>query len=292
MTSKERPLTLSDLESLIQEIRSGQSEIRLSKQSLNLLGKILTNPQDIAIKSISQISDDFNVNPSTITRLVRKLGYVGFKAFQLSIRQSLVEPEHFYSQQTSRLSSSSSVFGQEAENLRTTEQLIDYDLVQKVAESILGARKVHILALRGCFGAAHYLYYYLGFLHEDVHILGSEGFMLAEELCRVNQDDVFIAIALPPETNLTVEIYDKAKSLGAKTVGFSASAYSVMESLSDFHFPISVKGTYYFNPLASLFAALESLLLEVCNLKGEHAVVMMKEREQMFAALNTESRNR
>jgi len=297
MTINKQKLSLIELENIISEIKSGKSSIRLGRRSLNLLEEIVSNPQEIVIKSISQISSYYDVNASTITRLVRKLGFSGFKEFQLIIRQNLIEQKYLYSQRVSEIlhenennaeTSEYSVFEQESLNLKSTLENQNLYLIKQVAKKIVDARKVHILALRGCYGAAHYFNYYLSFLREDSVQLGSSGIILAEELSTIHKDDVFICIALPPETKLTIDAARLAKKLGAKVIGISDPNSSNLPDLCEYHFTAHSKGSYFFNTSAALFTIIETLLLEICNKKGIDAIELIKKKESMFTTMGIE----
>jgi len=293
MPENKKSLSLTDLEKLIVDIQLGNSSISLGKRSLNLLEKITNHPQEVSIQSISQISSHYSVNASTITRLVRKIGFTGFKEFQLMIRQSLIENRTLYSQKateslTKSKVSGDSVFEQENINLKATLENQNIYHIKRATNQIARARKVHILALRGCYSAAHYFHYYLNFLREDVQLLGASGIMLAEELSVIQPDDVLICIALPPETKLTVDACRIATKLKATTIGISDPSDSQVQHLCDYHFPVYTQGSYFFNPLASLFAIIETLLLETCHCKGIDAIQLMKQKEQMFAIMGIE----
>ncbi|TVP96936.1 MAG: MurR/RpiR family transcriptional regulator, partial [Roseinatronobacter sp.] len=84
-------------------ISRGESDITLGPKARAALARILDLQGNPALLSITSLAQALDVNPSTLTRLARNLGYSGFGAFQeVLLNASMVSPGAFYSQQAAK----------------------------------------------------------------------------------------------------------------------------------------------------------------------------------------------
>ena len=76
------------------------------------------------MRSISELAASLGVNPSTLTRLAKRLGFEGFSDFQSVFRDAIAsEPRYFYSRQADHLLELS-VAGQHLEVLQTAVGIV------------------------------------------------------------------------------------------------------------------------------------------------------------------------
>jgi DNA-binding MurR/RpiR family transcriptional regulator len=87
-------------------VRIGRDEAGLSLggKAHTVLARLLERPEEVAVRTITDLATALDVNASTLTRLSTKLGYAGFADFQRVFRDSLAQRHrHFYSHQAERL---------------------------------------------------------------------------------------------------------------------------------------------------------------------------------------------
>jgi DNA-binding MurR/RpiR family transcriptional regulator len=166
--------------------------------------------------------------------------------------------------------------------------LLDAVDIRGVRDAMLGASRLYVLGLRGCYSVAHYLGYYLGFLGKPVITLGASGFTLAEDVSDIGEGDVLIAVTVRPETRLTVGCCRLAGERGATVVTITNHHASPVRAHGRFNLYARCEGPYYFNPVAALFMVVEILLAEMAAALGEEMLTPLKRREATFDALGIE----
>jgi len=256
-----------------------------------------------SLHGISQLAALQGVNPSTLTRLAHRLGFSGFKEFQKLFRRDIVKASRFYSSQAARLhslhddptpreddkaASQRAVSDSEINNLLVTVEGLERAVLEEVATALSDARRIYIIGLRGCYGAAHYFGYYLSFLRPDIITLGGPGFTLAEDLSDIGPDDVFVAITFHPETRQTLECCEIARQMGATVVTASNRVASPIRAFGHHNFTVQSDGPFFFNPVAALFFLVEALIAQVADNMGGDAIGMLKQREAIFTKFEIE----
>lgn len=295
------PKSLDALKALFEHAKTDAKDLRLGRRSLDILEAMIATPQDVTLQTISEISKNHDVSPSTLSRLSRKLGFSGFKDFQNIFREEIAEASQFYSSKAvgllnRHLQANSNAEDQaisdlpqrELGNMVDTIREINSKEIETTAKALIQARKVHIVGLRGCYSAAHFFGYYLSFLRDDVITLGGAGSTIAEDLCAVSKDDVFITIAFHPETKKTVDSCRIASKVGAKIITISNRETSPIRAFGHHNFTAHSQGPFYFNPMASLFVIIETLIAETARIKGKDTIELLKKREKVFEELGIE----
>ncbi|WP_275287161.1 MurR/RpiR family transcriptional regulator [Halomonas elongata] len=289
------PDSLEALRTLVDAARRQAAPMRLGARRLALLEGLLAAPEDVTLHSIGSLADEHGVSASTLTRLAHQLGFEGFRDFQRLFQEEMLRSRHFYSEQVRRLAgsddddtTSSRLMTQELDNLSRTAEHLDIEALHGAGRELLEASRIYVLGLRGCFGLAHYLGYYLGFLDKPVTTLGGAGFTIAEDLGRIGPDDVLIAIAVKPETRMTVLASELAANRGARVIALANRGDSPLLPFASRHFHACCEGDNFFNPLAALFAVAEALLAEVTAELGEALLPSLRANEAAFQALDIE----
>lgn len=98
------PRSVDGLRELILRIGRDEADVSLGSKTHTVLAKLLERPEEVAVRTITDLAASLGINASTLTRLSTKLGYTGFADFQNVFRDSIAQRHrHFYSQQAERL---------------------------------------------------------------------------------------------------------------------------------------------------------------------------------------------
>src|SRR5215831_6161601 len=98
------PRSVEALRELAVRIGRGDSGVSLGGKAHAVLAKLVERPEEVAVRTITELAAGLGVNASTLTRLATRLGYEGFVDFQSVFRDGLAQRHrHFYSQQGERL---------------------------------------------------------------------------------------------------------------------------------------------------------------------------------------------
>ncbi|WP_136068861.1 MurR/RpiR family transcriptional regulator [Modicisalibacter radicis] len=295
------PDNLADLQALAVRIRRRDDGApALSVKARTLLEELLATPERVGLSTISQLADRHAVNPSSLTRLSRALGFSGFKAFQALFREDL-SGRAFYSTRAERLldfgetpvkrpgiAQDRALWEREMGNLSAAVEGLDEAMIERAAAGLAAARRVQVIGLRASFGAAHYLAYYLDYLRDDVQLIDSQAGIDVERALRLDGDDLVVGIAFRPETRASVDYCRLAVEQGAQLVALTNHPRSQLAGLADCRLIAPAEGPFFFNPMSSLFLLLEMLLSRVAVRLGEDAVASIRRREALIARLGVE----
>lgn len=301
MSSSATPDSFTQLQALATRIRDGEPEApRLSAKALELFESLVSEPERVGTSSISQLADWLDVHASSLTRLSRALGFSGFKAFQALFRRDLTGGA-FYSTRAERLldfgetpqtqpdaAQDRALWQQEMANLSAAVEGLDATMLERAANAVIAARRVHVVGLRASFGAAHYLAYYLDYLRRDVQLVSSQAGVDVERVLDLSRDDLVVGIAFRPETRASVDYCRLAGEQGAGLVALTNHPRSQLARLTDCHLIAPAEGPFFFNPMSSLFLLVEMLLSRVARAMGPEAVTAIRRREALIARLRVE----
>ncbi|HET8791424.1 MAG TPA: MurR/RpiR family transcriptional regulator [Modicisalibacter sp.] len=295
------PASFAELQALATHIRRGENGApRLSPKALALLDALLAMPEAVGLSSISRLGEQHGVNPSSLTRLSRALGFSGFKTFQAIFREGLTG-NAFYSTRAERLldfgetpeaapgaHQDRALWQQEMANLSAAVEGLDDKALTRAADAIVAARRIHVVGLRASFGAAHYLAYYLGYLRSEVQLISPQDGASVERALHLGAEDLVIGIAFRPETRTSVDYCRLAVERGAELVTLTNHPQSQLASLADRPLIAPAEGPFFFNPMSALFLLVELLLSRVARELGSTAIASIRRREALIARLNIE----
>ncbi|TIV30668.1 MAG: MurR/RpiR family transcriptional regulator, partial [Mesorhizobium sp.] len=100
----EPPRTIEELRTLALSVGRDEAGFSLGSKAHDVFAKLVEAPEQSAVRTISELADQFGINPSTLTRLAKRLGFEGFSDFQAVFRKAIADDQqYFYSRQAGRL---------------------------------------------------------------------------------------------------------------------------------------------------------------------------------------------
>src|SRR3569623_1136968 len=240
MAAATKPKVLKALKALkapkppVTEFATFMSELTTRKSQLSRRLQqnahfVVNNPDDVAIYTIVELAAQAGVQPSTITRFAKEMGFVGFNGLQSVFRQRLLGPRMTYAQRMKSFaeapcSTKSRVLHLEEPSLvfdtfvqaamdtliRLRED-VDRTELQGFVDVLAEAGAVHILGARGAYGVATYCYYSLSRVGKRAHLIDNVGSMREQQLASVADDDVLLVLTFDDYTPETIEIANAAR---------------------------------------------------------------------------------
>ncbi len=294
------PKSLDELRQRLQDTRRPRSGFRLGRGSANVLAAMVDAPNHAAVSSISEIATVNSVNPSTVTRLAKKLGFTGFGDLQDVFRRYVADKGGFYSGHAASLlpdpgetmSGSRALLLQIAEseiaNVAGSLEELHGDKLDEATRLLARSRRVRVLGLRQCFSLAHFFAYALHLIRDGVAALGGSGHTLTEDLADLSKDDVIVVISVRPYTRDTVEACAVVRRQGTPIIALTDSYGAPIAGEHDPTFVVATEGAFYFNGLASSLIVIEALLALVARELGQKAVRRLEKMERLFETLHVE----
>lgn len=289
--------SIEDLRRTLEEQRATTGRQRIGDKALGVLSDLLDRPGAAAVGSISALAAQNEVDPSTLTRLGKRLGLSGFSELQDIFRQHVEQTQPFYSTRVQeRISEplhadSESLQRQhartECQKLMSTVESMDPDLIEKAADLLVSAKHVYVLGLRATYALSFFLGTYLGTFRQNVTILGGPGFALASDIARISEDDLLVAISYRPYTKAVITAVDITKEnripVLALTDTNSPLAVAPHQGLT-----VAIDAPFYFDSATAHFFIIQTILLSAARRLGESAVQIAQRREQLYRALDIE----
>lgn len=189
----------------------------LSPHLQRLARVALEDPNVMALETVASIATRAGVQPSTLIRFGKELGYDGFSALQKVFKLRLIEGAPLYREQVFAAQQGSAggdlldrcVDAQIAslERLKRTTSREDVD---RAVAILAGADHVLVAGLRRSRPIAAYLSYGLTRQERRCGLVDFDGGMAAQQVANMRAGDVLAAIAFPEYARPVVEVVREA----------------------------------------------------------------------------------
>lgn len=200
----------------------------LSKRLKLIADFSLQDPSAIALNTAASLGEEIGVAPSALVRFAKHFGFSGFSEMQAIFRDHLQVNSTSYKERIHALAESGATrdTGEMTDrfieagiaSLRDLQHSISPEHIETAAKLMADARIVHILAQKRTFTAATYLAYNLSRLDVPANLLDGLGGTLEQQMVTVSPEDTVVAISFNPSAGETVEAFERARDIGARTI--------------------------------------------------------------------------
>ena len=189
----------------------------------------LDQPNQIALQTVALIAQDLQIQPSTLVRFSKELGFSGFSQLQRIFRHRLIEGapvdrEQVYRRQTAippstdLMATMNGCIGELVDALEQLRKDVDPDALSSTIDMLLGARHVYVAGLRRSRPVATYLAYGLNRLERQSSLLDFGGGMAEQQVANMRHQDLLFAIAFTPYSQPVVDIVRDASFKGCPII--------------------------------------------------------------------------
>ncbi len=241
--------TAEDYASLVVALTERKST--LSRRLQQVAQFFVNNPEDVAINTIVEIARQAAVQPSTITRFAKEMGFGGFNELQNVFRQRLVGPRVSYAERMKAFVESPKLSNANDLGLDLDEPSLVFDTFVRAAmdsllrlredvdrgelkgfvDTLLKAGAVHIAAARGAYGVGAYCYYSFSRVGKRAHLIDNIGSMREQQLSAMGENDVLLVMTFDDYTPETVEVARLAHKKGKKLLVITDNELSPVAKL-------------------------------------------------------------
>ncbi|MBZ0123005.1 MAG: MurR/RpiR family transcriptional regulator [Roseovarius sp.] len=285
---------------LMLRVSRGEAPLSLGPKAQQALADILDLRGDPALLSITALAEKLSVNPSTLTRLARTLGYAGFGAFQqVLLDAAMAAPGDFYTRQaqTALAGEDASGMGGVArlcrENQANIERFLescDIQQFHQATELITSAPRVMVHGIRQFHAVASFLVYGLRMIRSDVHLLDSNNLGAAEGLASMSPKDVLISASCAPYSVQVAATARAAADQDMRIVAVTDRASSPLVAVSRAAILVPHETSFLSNSLTTFILAAECLINGCAATSPEMAKQALTARDNMIKKLNIETR--
>ena len=277
---------IRDSKQLITSIQSQYA--RLSKGQKLIAQYILKNYDKVAFMTACKLGDTVGVSESTVVRFANALGYSGYPKLQAALQELIknklttvqrVEMAHEYSDDCTILNK---VLKSDIDNIRSTLEEINEKAFEEASNKLLKARKIYIVGMRSSFAVAQYLGFYLDIILDNVHIIRMDMGDAFEQVVRINEEDVVVAISFPRYSKKSYEIVSYAKRKGAHIISITDSLFAPVASISDNTLLVKSNMASFVDSLVPALSVANALIISVGMKEKEDIKEYFDDLEQIW----------
>ncbi len=230
---------------------------------------VLDNPNEIGVNSMRAVATAAEVNPNTLVRMAKTLGFEGYESFRepfrVVLRDGVVNfPDRArWLQSVTRGKRHGKLYGEmAATSLSNIEELfsnISADEVKQAAGLIVKSKNTYIFGVGSCYALAHNFWYIARMAFDHLVLVPRHGSLPIDDIARIGKQDVLLAMTFDPYRREVVNAVHVARERGAKIVSLTDSRASPIALKADHVFVVSTETPQFFPSLLASGALLESL---------------------------------
>ena len=229
----------------------------------------LDHPDEMALGTTTSIAAQASVQPSTLIRFAKRLGYSGFSDMQGVFRQALRSNWPDYRERLARVARVGegggphpllSGFAESA--MVSLERLMAQGSeaeIGRAAKILARAQVIYLLGMRRAFPVALYLAYALGKLGIRAVLADHVAGLAPEQLTEAGKRDALIAISFTPYTPMTVDLTNRLAARGVPVIALTDSPFSPLSQSATVTFEIPEADYAGFRSLAATFCVAMAL---------------------------------
>ena len=212
---------------------------RFSKGQKLIAQYILKNYDKVAFMTACKLGEAVGVSESTVVRFANALGYSGYPKLQDALQEVIknklttVQRVDMVKEFNDDSAILKKIVKSDMDNIKDTLEEIDEKAFEEAANRILKAKRIYIVGMRSSFTIAQYLGFYLGIILDSVHVIRTDMGDAFEQVVKINEDDVLIAISFPRYSKKSYQIVSYAKEKGAHIVSLTDSPFAPVASFTD-----------------------------------------------------------
>lgn len=243
---------------------------------------VLENPHDVGVSTVREIAGAAKVQPNTVVRMARQMGFEGYEDFREPFREAIRKGTATFPDRVrwlQEVSKSGDLGGLYADmvqsalrNLEETFAGISPDQLKCAAETIWACRNVYTLGVGVNNSNAQNFTYLASTGMVQFHAVPKPGSVATDDLAWADHNDVLIAITCKPYRSEVIEAVRIAKDQGVTIIGLSDSAASPVVRAAEHGFVIASETPQFFPSSVSTIALLETLLSFVIAVADDEIV--------------------
>lgn len=252
---------------------------------------VLDFPGEIAAYSASELAELAQVSNATVTRFVRRLGYVGYDDARRSARRQreLGSPLFMASKATESEQIGSELLArfaaEETSLIEATFESIDPVVLAGAVDALATARRVFFLGFRNSAYLAGYGRGQFMQFRGDVYMLAGTGESLAERIADLRPKDVLVAVGMRRRIAHFDRYVESASRGGARVLLVTDPSARGIPAFAHWTFRCAVENPHVLDSYAGAIALLRLLAVETMNKLGRTARGRLQDIETLHASL-------
>ena len=254
----------------------------LTPQTQKAARYVLENPAEVGVSTVREIAKAAQVNPNTVVRMARQVGYEGYEDFRAPFKEAIRQgaasfPDRARWLQTIAKSGDlgglfADMVGSTIGNIEETFSRISTEDMQTAAEAVWKSRKVFTLGVGVNSANARNFTYLASTGMKEFQAIPRQGSVPTDDLAWADERDVLIAMTCRPFRSEVIEAVQVAREQGVTVIAISDSPASPIALAAQFSFVVSVDTPQFFPSSVSTIAVLETLLSFIISVASDEVV--------------------
>ena len=260
-----------------------------SKGQKQIARYILGNYDKAAYMTASRLGKIVGVSESTVVRFANELNFEGYPELQKELQK--LNRARLTSVQ--RMEVANAIWGDsdvvdavllsDAETIKSTAEGIDRAAFQEAVVKIANAKNIYIIGVRSSSALSGFLNFNFRMMFDNVKFIqttsGSEMF---EQIMRICEGDVLIAISFPRYSKRTINAVEFARRRGADVVALTDSHNSPIAGYATELLIAQSSMLSFVDSLAAPLSVINALLVALAKVKGDELTVRFRELEEIW----------
>lgn len=282
-----RSLVLALYNDLIETMENSMKSF--SKSHRKIAKFFIDNYAKAAYMTASELGAAVGVSESTVVRFATEMGCNGYPEFQSQVRENVkmrLTSVQRVDEANGRMEGRDvleMILTADMERIKSTLATVDRKDFVAAIEIMLQAKNIYILGMRASAMLADYMRYYFALLFDNVKVIqptgGSEIF---ENLLKIREGDVFIAISFPRYTKRIVNATEYASRAGAKVIALTDSRYSPIVPHSDIALLAKSEMASFADSLVAPMSLINAMIAYIGKIKHEQVTETLGKLEQVW----------
>lgn len=256
---------------------------------------MVEHPEEIGLNSMRSVARDAGVNPATITRLTKTLGFEKYEELREPFRQRLRAraPEFAAKLQNVQKRGEfgdeaifSDLRAQEIDNVETALSTGNYAVMRDAAQTLYNSRRVYVLGLRGAYAPAFLFHYAYQLFQDNSLLLDTRAGIFADQLRGIGTDDCLLVVSFPPYTRLTIDAVEYAAGTGVQIIAITDSIMSPAASAATHTIITGNRSPSFYHSFTGALAVVQALITLVVTRAGGDAVKIIEEAEEQLSRIS------
>lgn len=241
---------------------------------------VVTNPVDVATRSLRTVSKDAKLSPATFSRMSSALGFESYEDLRDVLRLGIERRSNSFSHQVETLQQRHDEgdkgflpqhISDCTANIQNLEASIDPATMETCVERLHQARRVLVLGALGSTGVAEYLTYMASFIADNWTMASRMGASLGSGLVGMSERDVLIVITKPPFAGNPIRAARDANEAGAFVLVITDTHTCPALVHSSASFIVPTESQHFFSSYASTLVLCEIMIGMLAGRAGSPA---------------------
>lgn len=260
-----------------------------SKGQKRIAEYVLKHYDKAAYLTASRMSTLVGVSESTVVRFAIELGFEGYPEFQHSLKELIRTRLTSFQRMevTDQIIGDGNVLEKvllsDAERIRRTYEKIDPASFDEAVSRIVNARNIYIIGVRSSSYLAGFLNHSFRMIFDNVRLVQTtSGSDMFEQIMRVGEGDVLIAISFPRYSKRVINAVEYARRQKAHIIALTDSPQSPLAAYADQLLVAQSDMASYVDSLAAPLSIINALIVAVSRLKKDEVTERLQELETIW----------